>query len=195
MRTGGFQDGVDAGMRLAGRTLGLLGFGLIGRRVASYALALDMKVIAWSRSLTPTREPMAGVTAVAFEALFSQADIVSVHLVLAPQTRGIVGERELARMKRGALLVNTSRAPIVDEPALLRALDERRIKAALDVFPEEPLPKDHPLRSAPGTVLTPHLGYATRENYAHFYRASVENTLAFLDGAPIRAYTPEFHSV
>jgi phosphoglycerate dehydrogenase-like enzyme len=195
MRTGGFQDGVEAGMRLAGRTLGLLGFGVIGRRVAAYALALDMSVVAWSRSLAQGAEPMHGVEAVEFDEIFSRADIVSVHLVLAPQTRGLVGRRELTRMKRGALLVNTSRAPIVDERALLDALTERRIHAALDVFLEEPLPVDHPLRTAPGTVLTPHLGYATRENYAHFYRASIENALAFLNGAPIRAYTPELHNV
>jgi phosphoglycerate dehydrogenase-like enzyme len=194
MKTGGFQDGVRAGFRLAGRTIGLLGFGVIGRRVASYALALDMEVVAWSRSLVPGCEPMDSVKAVQFDELFSRADIVSVHLVLAPETRGIVGAEQLVRMKRGALLVNTSRAGIVDESALLEALDERRIHAALDVFPEEPLPHDHPLRRAPGTVLTPHLGYATLENYEHFYRASVENALAFLDGAPIRAYLPEAHS-
>lgn len=195
MKTGGFQDGVPPGTRLAGRTIGLLGFGVIGRRVAAYALALEMKVIAWSRSLAPGVTPMEGVTAVDFDDLFSGADVVSVHLVLAPETRGIVGAQELGRMGRDALLVNTSRAPIVDEAALLAALNERRIRAALDVFPEEPLPKDHPLRRAPGTVLTPHLGYATRENYEHFYRTSVENTLAFLDGSPIRAYAPELHNV
>lgn len=195
MKTGGFQAGIRPGTRLAGRTIGLLGFGLIGRRVASYARALDMAVVAWSRSLEPGSTPMEGVTAVAFDAVFSRSDIVSIHLVLAPQTRGIVGAEELSRMHRDALLVNTSRADIVDQPALLAALNERRIRAALDVYPEEPLPGDHPLRRAPGAVLTPHLGYATSENYAHFYRTSVENALAFLDGAPIRAYSPELHNV
>ena len=196
MRTGGFQTSVRPGMRLAGRTIGLLGFGLIGRRVAAYALALEMQVITWSRSLASgAAEPVQGVTSVAFDTLFSEADIVSVHLVLVPETRGIVGKNEIGRMKRGALLVNTSRAAIVDETALLEALDERRIRAALDVFPEEPLPRNHPLRQAPGTVLTPHLGYATRENYEHFYRTSVENALAFLNGTPIRAYTPALQNV
>ena len=195
MRSGGFQTGIVAGSRLAGRTLGLLGFGVIGRRVASYALALEMNIVAWSRSLADGTEPMPGVKAVAFDDLFSGADIVSVHLVLAAQTLGIVGARELGRMKRGALLVNTSRAQIIDEPALVEALAAQRICAALDVYLEEPLAADHPLRRAPGTVLTPHLGYATADNYADLYRASVENALAFLDGAPIREYTPGLHNV
>ncbi|MCB1492206.1 MAG: D-2-hydroxyacid dehydrogenase family protein [Rhodobiaceae bacterium] len=195
IRDGGFQAGVQPGMRLVGKTLGLLGFGVIGRRVATYARAFGMDVIAWSRSLTPGSSPADGVRAVAFEDLFSRSDILSVHLVLSPQTRGLVGAGEIGAMKPGALLVNTSRAPIVEEAPLLDALRDGRIRAALDVYPEEPIPGDHPLRRLPGTVLTPHLGYCTWENYADFYRASVENAIAFLDGAPIRAYAPELHNV
>lgn len=193
IRTGGFQDNVPAGTRLAGRTLGILGLGLIGTRVAGYGRALGMEVIGWGRSLTPERAAQAGVTAVAFDALFERADAISIHLVLAPATRGMVGARELGLMRDGAILVNTSRAAIVDEAALLAALHGGRLRAALDVFAQEPLPAGHPLRSAPNSVLTPHLGYGTRINYEHFYRIGIENTLAFLDGAPIRVYQPALH--
>ncbi len=193
IRAGRFQEGVPPGWRLAGKTLGILGLGLIGKRVARYARALDMRVLAWSRSMTAEKAAEAGVEPVAREALFEQSDIVSVHLVLSPETRGIVGAAEIARMRLGALLVNTSRALLVDEAPLLEALRAGRIGAALDVFAEEPLPPDHPLRRAPGTVLSPHVGYGTIEAYQHFYRSSVENTLAFLGGAPIRRYDAESH--
>jgi phosphoglycerate dehydrogenase-like enzyme len=123
--------------------------------------------------------------------LFARADAISIHLVLAARTRGVVGATEIGRMRRGAILVNTSRGPLVDQDALLTALAEGRILAGLDVFDTEPLPPGHPLRTAPNTVLTPHLGYVTGENMTELYRASIENILAYLDGAPIRVVNPE----
>jgi phosphoglycerate dehydrogenase-like enzyme len=191
IKHGAFQEKVEPGHRLEGKTLGILGLGKIGGRVAGYGRALGMNVIAWSRSMTPEKAAAAGVEALGIDALFERADIVSIHLVLSPQTRGIVGRAQLARLRKGALLVNTSRGPLIDEEALLEALNERRIQAALDVFNEEPLPENHPLRAAPNLVLTPHLGYGTYENYETFYLNSIENTLAFLDGAPIRLYVAE----
>ena len=191
IRAGGFQDGVPPGTELAGRTLGLVGLGRIGGRMGRYAQALDMKVIAWSQNLTDERAREVGAERVAKDALFARADAVSIHLVLSARTRGVVGADEIARMRRGAILVNTSRGPLVDQTALLAALAEGRIVAGLDVFDTEPLPPGHPLRTAPNTVLTPHLGYVTGENMAGLYRASIENILAYLDGAPIRVVNPE----
>ena len=125
------------------------------------------------------------------DALLEHADVVSLHLVLSDRTRGILGARDLERMKPGAVLVNTSRGPLVDEKALIRAVQEGRITAALDVFDREPLPPDHPLRHARNTVLTPHLGYNTRDTFERFYQDSVENVLGFLRGAPVRMLNPE----
>jgi D-3-phosphoglycerate dehydrogenase len=195
VRAGRFACGVPAGMRLTGKTVGILGLGLIGERVAGYCRALGMEVIAWSRSMTAERAAAAQVEAVSREALFERSDIVSLHLVLSPETERIVGPGEFARMRPGALLVNTSRAGLIDEAALLDALHVGRIQAALDVFGEEPLGRGHPLLDAPNTVFTPHVGYGTRENYQHFFRNSVENALAYLDGKPIRRYEPELHEV
>jgi phosphoglycerate dehydrogenase-like enzyme len=188
IKHGAFLEKIEPGYRLAGKTIGILGFGLIGGRVATYCQALGMNVIAWSRSMTSDKAAAAGVEAVEFDVLFERADVVSIHLVLSPQTQGIVGRAQLARLRQGAILVNTSRGPLIDEQALLEALSERRIRAALDVFNEEPLPPAHPLRTAPNVVLTPHVGYGTYETYELFYRNSIENTLAFLSGAPIRRY-------
>jgi phosphoglycerate dehydrogenase-like enzyme len=190
VRAGRFQEGIAPGSRLSGKTLGVLGLGRIGGKLAGYGRALGMNVIAWSRSMTDERAAAAGVEPVSRDALFARSDIVSIHLVLSGETRGMVDAAALARMRPGAVLVNTSRAPIVDEPALLAALGEKRIRAALDVFLEEPLPPGHALATAPNTVLTPHLGYATLEAYAQFYRSSIENALAFLDGKPMRRYEP-----
>lgn len=195
IRSGAFQEGVEPGFRLAGKTLGILGLGLIGARVARYAQAMGMNVIAWSRSLTPEKAAAEGIDAVSQAELFERSDVVSIHLVLSDETRGIVGAAEIGRMRDGAILVNTSRASLVDEAALLEALRQRRIQAALDVFSEEPLPREHPLRRAPNAVLTPHVGYGTREAYELFYRNSVENALAFLNGEPIRRYEPEQHTM
>ena len=186
IRAGSFQAAVPAGIALAGRTLGLIGLGRLGTRMAGYANALGMTVLAWSPNLTPARAADAGVEHAALETLLARADAVSLHLVLSDATRGIIGGAELARMRRGAILVNTSRAGLVDAAALLDAVSEGRIVAALDVFDREPPPPDDPIRSAPGTVLTPHLGYAVAETYGHFYERSVANALAFLDGTPVR---------
>jgi len=186
IRAGGFQGGVPAGFVLAGRTLGLLGLGRLGTRMAGYGAALGMQLIAWSPNLTEQRAATAGATLVTRAALFAEAQVVSVHLVSSPATAGLVGREELGLMRQGAILVNTSRGPIVQEAALLAALAEGRITAALDVYDAEPLPPAHPLRRAPNTVLTPHLGYCVEENYAVFHAQAIENVLAFLDGAPTR---------
>jgi phosphoglycerate dehydrogenase-like enzyme len=191
VRAGRFQQGIAPGLRLSGRTLGIVGLGLIGQRVAHYCQALGMNVIAWSRSMTPEKAAAAGVEAVSRQALFERSDVVSLHLVLSAETRNLVGSDELARMRPGSLLVNTSRAGLIDEAALLSALRTGRLQAALDVFNQEPLPADHPLLSAPNTVFTPHVGYGTREIYQQFFRNSVENIVAFLDDMPIRLYAAE----
>ncbi|MBK1788117.1 D-2-hydroxyacid dehydrogenase family protein [Prauserella cavernicola] len=185
MREGGWQLGIGTGLH--GRTLGLLGLGRLGAKVARVGQAFGMRTIAWSQNLTAEKAAEHDVTAVSKEQLLSESDIVTVHLVLSRRSRGLIGAAELAQMKPDAWLVNTSRGPIVDQDALLDALRERRIGgAALDVFEQEPLPADHPLRSLPNTVLTPHIGYVTREVYEVFYRDAVEDIAAYRAGAPIR---------
>ena len=191
IRAGGFQRGVPVGAALEGKTLGVLGLGRIGARMARYGRALGMEVLAWSQNLTEERAQAEGATLADKDALLARADAVSIHLVLSERTRGLVGAAEIARMKPGAVLVNTSRGPIVDEAALVEAVRAGRIVAALDVYDEEPLPQAHPLRGARNTVLTPHLGYGVREVWAQFYPQSVENALAFLDGKPMRVANPE----
>jgi phosphoglycerate dehydrogenase-like enzyme len=186
IRAGRFQDGVGAGLDLAGRTLGIIGLGRIGKLMARYGNALGMRVLAWSQNLSAEAAAAAGAPLVTKDELLQQADVVTLHLVLSDRTRGILGAGDLARMKPGALLVNTSRGPLVDEPALIAALQSGRIRAALDVYDREPLPRDHPLRTLPNTVLTPHLGYTTVETFEEFYAQSIENALAFLDGKPVR---------
>jgi phosphoglycerate dehydrogenase-like enzyme len=190
IRAGGFQNGVPPGEEAHGKTLGVIGLGHLGRKMAQYGAALGMRVMAWSQNLTPEKAAEASVTYVPKDILLAQSDVVSLHLVLSARTRGIIGARELACMRPGALLINTSRGPLVDEPALIAALQAGRIRAALDVYDNEPLPADHPLRSAPNTVLTPHLGYGTVATFRDFYRQSVENVLAFLGGTPIRVLEP-----
>jgi phosphoglycerate dehydrogenase-like enzyme len=191
IRAGRFQEGVGLGVVLHGRTLGVLGLGTIGGMMARYARALGMHVLAWSPNLTRERAEAEGAELVDKDALFARADAVSIHMVLSPRSRGIVGAAELARMKPGAILVNTSRGPLVDEAALLDAVQSGRIVAALDVYDREPLAAEHPLRRAPNTVLTPHIGYGTAEVFEGFYRQCIENVLAFLDGAPKRMVNPE----
>ena len=191
IRAGGFQRGVPVGAALEGKTLGVLGLGRIGARMARYGRALGMEVLAWSQNLTAERAQAEGAALTDRDALLARADAVSIHLVLSDRTRGLIGAAEIARMKPGAVLVNTSRGPIVDEAALVEAVCAGRIVAALDVYDREPLPAGHPLRGAPNTVLTPHLGYGVREVWAQFYPQSVENALAFLDGRPIRVANPE----
>ncbi|SDX59228.1 D-isomer specific 2-hydroxyacid dehydrogenase, NAD binding domain [Geodermatophilus africanus] len=150
-----------------------------------------MDVVAWSQHLTDERAAEAGVRRVDRDEVFATADVVTVHLVLSDRTRGLVGRDELARMQPGAILVNTSRGPVVDEAALLEALAEGRLAGAgLDVYDREPLPPDSPLRTAPRTVLTPHLGYVTRDTYRVFYGDAVEDVAAWLRGEPVRVLTP-----
>ena len=186
MRAGRFQFGLPVGMGLAGKTLGIVGAGRLGARLARSALALDMKVIAWSPNLTDAKAREAGAVLVGKSDLMSDADVISVHMVLSARTRGLIGAEDIARMKQGAILINTSRGPLIDEAALLAAVQAGKIIAALDVYDKEPLPKDHPLRASDHTVLTPHLGYGVEETWRQFYPQSVENAEAFLDGKPIR---------
>jgi phosphoglycerate dehydrogenase-like enzyme len=170
------------GEDLSGKTLGILGLGSIGTRVAAVALALGMKPIAWSQNLTAEKAAATGATRVTKEELLGQSDVVSIHLVLSERTRGLIGSREIALMKRSARLINTSRGPIVDEAALIQALETGRIAgAAIDVYDAEPLPADHPLRKTPRLLATPHIGYVTRGLYERFYRDTVSNILAWLD--------------
>ena len=191
IRAGGFQNGVPAGTVLEGRTLGVIGLGKIGSRMARYGHALGMQVLAWSQNLTADKAQAAGARLVDKPTLLAESDAITLHVVLSDRTRGILGAEDLARMKPGAILVNTSRGPLVDEAALLERLRTGKLIAALDVYAQEPLPATHPLRSAPNTVLTPHLGYCTREVYSQFYSESIDNVLAFLDGKPIRVLNPE----
>ncbi len=190
IRSGSFQGGVPAGHVLEGKTLGLIGVGKIGSRMARYGQALGMQVLAWSQNLTPEKAQAAGARMVDKTALLRESDAVSLHVVLSDRTRGILGRDDLAAMKPGAILINTSRGPLVDEAALIERLASGQLIAGLDVFDQEPLAADHPLRQLPNTVLTPHLGYCVAEVYQQFYRESVENILAFLDGVPIRVLNP-----
>jgi len=186
LRTGRFQLGTEAGFVLAGKTLGLIGLGRIGTLMARYGTALGMTVLAWSPNLTEERARAAGAAFATKNDLLARADVVSLHLVLSDRTRGVLGAAELARLRPGAILVNISRGPLVDEAALVAAVQSGRLFAALDVYDREPLAADHPLIRCPNTVLTPHLGYSALEVYKEYYTHSVENALAFLDGKPIR---------
>ena len=186
VRAGRFQLGTEAGPVIDGKTIGLIGLGRIGARMATYCRALGMRVLAWSQNLTDEGATSAGAERVSKEELLSGADVVSLHLVLSERTRGILGAGDLARMKRGAILINTARASLVDEAALIDAVQSGRIIAALDVFHHEPLPASHPLARASNVVLTPHFGYGAIEVYREYYQQCVENALAFLDGRPIR---------
>lgn len=191
MRRGGWHEGIPIGDPLHGRRLGILGLGKLGSRVAAFGKAFGMEVVAWSQNLTAEAAAEQGVTRVEKDELFATSDAISIHLVLSERSRGLVGEREIGAMKQGAILVNTSRGPIIDEAALVAALRERRIVAGLDVFDQEPLPAGHPLRSLPNTVLTPHLGYSAKPVFRQFYGESIENILAFMDGKPIRVMNEE----
>ena len=189
-REGRWQE--TLGTTLKGRTLGVLGLGQLGSRVARVGTAFEMDVIAWSQNLTAERAAAVGATlAGSRDELLARADIVTIHLVLSDRTRGLVGERELGLMRPTAYLVNTSRGPIVDEGALIATLRAGKIAGAgLDVYDEEPLPADHPLRRLPNTVITPHLGYVTEETYQIFYSQALEDVRAFLAGAPVRVLSP-----
>ena len=183
---------VTMGEGLHGKTLGVMGLGRLGSQVASVGGAFGMNVVAWSQNLTAERASEFGATLVSKEALLSESDVVTIHLVLSGRTRGLIGVAELSLMKPSAYLVNTSRGPIVDEPALVAALRTGAIAGAgLDVFDTEPLPVDHPLKSLPNTVLTPHMGYVTSETYRVFYDDAVEDISAFLAGNPVRVISAE----
>lgn len=185
VRAGAWQESIS--VDLAGRRLGLIGLGRLGAMVARVGLAFGMDVVAWSQNLTQERCAEVGVRRVDRTELFTDSDIVSIHLVLSDRTRGLVGEKELRAMRRSAFLVNTSRGPIVNEQALIRALNEKWIAGAgLDVFNIEPLPASHPLRFMPNTVLTPHIGYVTENCYRLFWTEIVEDIAAFRRGQPIR---------
>jgi phosphoglycerate dehydrogenase-like enzyme len=180
LRRGGWQQSV--GDDMAGRTLGLLGLGNVGGAVAKIGAAFGMKVIAWSQNLTNERTADVGASRVTKDELFQKADVLSIHLVLSDRTRGLVGAAELALMKPTARLINTSRGPIVVEADLVAALRNKRIAgAAIDVFDQEPLPLDHPFRSLPNVLATPHIGYVSRALYERFYRDKVANIRNWLD--------------
>ena len=185
IETGRWQQTV--GVSLAGRTLALAGLGRLGSAVATVGLAFGMEVIAWSQNLPAERAQEFGVSAVSKDELLARADVLSIHLVLSGRTRGLFGAAELAVMKPSAILVNTSRGPIVDEGALIDALRQGNIAgAAVDVFDTEPLPADHPIRSLPTAVVTPHIGYVVDEQYRIFYTDAVEDIAAFAAGRPVR---------
>lgn len=175
------------GIELAGKTLGILGLGKLGTRVAEIGKAFGMNVIAWSQNLTDEKASAAGVKRVSKEELFRQSDFITIHTQLSERTRGVVGAAEFSLMKPGAYLINTSRGPIVEEKALIAALREKKIAGAgIDVYDVEPLVLDHPLRKIESAVITPHLGYVTVEGYSRFYSQMAENVRAWLDGKPIR---------
>ncbi len=186
LKSGGWQVGLGSG--LYGKTLGILGLGKIGQRVAGYAQAFGMRVIGWSANLTAERAAQHGVSYVSKRDLFEQSDILSIHLILSERSRGIVDASSIGLMKPSAYLVNTSRGPLVDEAALIQTLQNQHIAgAALDVFDQEPLPADHPFRKLANVLATPHIGYVTREDYRLFYRQMIEDILAWHSGRPIRA--------
>lgn len=185
IRDGRWQSTV--GIDLQGKTLGLMGLGRLGSRVAKVGLAFGMTVLAWSQNLTAEHAAEHGAALVGKDELLRRSDVLSIHLVLGDRTRGLIGQREFGLMKQGVLLINTSRGPIVDEGALIDALKTGRIGGAgLDVFDVEPLAAGHPLRALPNTVVTPHIGYVTEAAYRTFFGDTVEAITAFLAGKPIR---------
>ncbi|MBV6754377.1 D-2-hydroxyacid dehydrogenase family protein [Pseudomonas chlororaphis] len=185
LRAGHWQQGL--GGDLYGKTLGILGLGSIGQRIAGYGKAFGMRVIAWSENLTAERAAESGVEYVSKAELFKQADLLSVHLVLSERSRGLVDAEALGWMKPSAYLINTARGPIVDEQALIAALEHGRLAgAALDVFEQEPLPADHPFRTLDNVLATPHVGYVSQNNYRLFYSQMIEDIQAWAAGQPIR---------
>ena len=185
VRAGGWQE--TLGVSLEGKTLGVIGLGRLGSRVAGIGKAFGMEVVAWSQNLTEARCREVGVALADKETLLRTADVVTIHLLLSERTRGLIRASDLALLKNDAFLVNTSRGPIVDEAALIDALERRAIAGAgLDVFDIEPLPENHPFRRLDNTVITPHLRYVSVENYRAYFPAMVEDIRAWLDGEPIR---------
>ena len=189
MHEGGWQANVSEGLN--GKTLGIMGLGKLGKRVARFGQAMEMDVIAWSQNLTQASCDEAGVRLVDFETIFKQSDVLSIHLLLSERTRGLIGAEQLALMKPTAYLVNTARGPIVDENALVGALKSGVIAGAgLDVYDVEPLPQDHPLRGLDNAVLTGHTGFVIMEVYELVYREAVENVAGWLKGEPVRLLNP-----
>ena len=189
LRAGAWQTKVGIG--LEGKTLAVLGLGKLGARVAKVGAALGMRIIAWSPNLTEARAAEVGATRVDKATLLAEADVLTLHVVLSERSRGIIAAADLAQMKPTAFIVNTSRGPLIDQPALITALTEGRIAGAgLDVFDIEPLPSGHPILAAPNTVLTPHLGYVAEQNYRAYFEGAVEAINAFEAGHPIRIMTP-----
>ncbi len=185
LRLGHWQSTLGTGLK--GKVLGIVGLGRLGSQMAKIGHAFGMSIIAWSQNLTPEQAQEAGADYVSKEDLFSKADIVSIHVVLSDRSCGLVGAKELGLMKKTAYLVNTARGPIVDEKALIAALNSKSIAGAgLDVFDVEPLPLDHPFRKMDNVVLTPHLGYVSERNYRVLYSGVVEDIRAWLDGKPVR---------
>jgi D-3-phosphoglycerate dehydrogenase len=192
MRSGRWHEGLRGGTVLEGKRLGIVGLGKLGGRVAGYARAFGMEVVAWSQNLSAARAAEAGARMVSKEELLKTSDFVSIHLVLSDRTRNLIDAPDLALMKPGAVLVNTSRGPIVNEKAMLEALASGRLAhAALDVYDREPLPAEHPLRRMENVTLIPHLGYVSNEVLAAFWGDSIENIEAWLDRKPIRVLNPE----
>jgi phosphoglycerate dehydrogenase-like enzyme len=190
VREGGWQ--LPLGTEVHGKTLGVVGLGKLGEQVAKIGQAFRMNVIAWSQNLTAERCAAVGVRHVGKDELFSTADFVTIHLVLSERTRGLVGTREIAAMKPSAFLINTSRGPVVDSAALRQALEAGKIRGAgIDVFDEEPLPANDPMRTLPRTVLSPHLGYVTDDNYRIFYAQCAEDVTGWLAGKPVRVLNTE----
>jgi len=176
---------------LDGKTLGILGLGRLGTKVAQVGLAFGMKVVAWSQNLTESRASEVGAVRVEKDELFADSDIISIHLVLSDRTRGLVGAREIGLMKPTAYIVNTSRGPIIEERALIEALQAKKIAGAgIDVFDTEPLPPDHPFLKLENTVITPHIGYVSRENFQTFFKQASEDVAAWLNGEPVRVLNP-----
>lgn len=191
MRTGRWQT--TMGIDLAGKTLGVVGLGRIGGKIAAFGTFLGMKVLAWGPTLTAERAAAGGATYVPLDRLMAESDVVTLHTRLSDMTRGLITARHLALMKPTAFLVNTARGPIVDEAALVKTLRDRRIAgAALDVFDVEPLPANHPLLGLDNVVITPHIGYVTSDAYDIFFKQTVENIVGYLDGkTPARALNPD----
>ncbi len=191
-RQGKWHDGIEQMVVLEGKRLGILGLGKLGSRAARYGKAFGMDVVAWSQNLTPEKAEAGGAKYVSKDELLATSDFVSIHLALSDRTRGLIGAADLARMKKTAILVNTSRGPIVDEAALIAALKSRTIlHAGLDVYDKEPLPAGHPLTKLDNVTLIPHLGYVVEDSYRHFYKGTIEDIEAWLDGRPINLLNPE----
>lgn len=192
VRRGGWHKGLPMGFALEGKRLGVLGLGKLGSRVAKYARAFDMEVVAWSQNLTAEKAAEVGAKLVSKDELLASSDVITIHLILSGRTRGLIGAADIARMKKGVVLVNTSRGPIIDEAALIAGLKSGHIgSAGLDTYDVEPMPAGHPLTQFDNVVLSPHLGYVVEPAFRSFYADAIENFLAWLDGKPIRVMNPE----